>query len=80
MDARDFERAETLTRALQAADPALFTANNYDYLLARLAQRRGANAEAQGFYLKLVEQEIESCAIRFVASFTTRARVGRPRA
>jgi soluble lytic murein transglycosylase len=56
MDARDFERAEALTRSLAAADPALFTANNYDYLLARLAQRRGASAEAQGLYLKLVDR------------------------
>lgn len=57
MDARDFERAEAMARAITVADPALFTANNYDYLLARLAERRGAKAEAQGFYLKLVDRK-----------------------
>ena len=56
MDARDFSRAESLARALAASDSAAFTANNYDYLLARLAERRGANAEAQSLYLALVER------------------------
>ncbi|HET8675573.1 MAG TPA: transglycosylase SLT domain-containing protein [Blastocatellia bacterium] len=56
MDARDFARAESLARALAASDAAVFTANNYDYLLARLAERRGANAEAQSLYLALVER------------------------
>jgi soluble lytic murein transglycosylase len=56
MDARDFERAESLVRAVAASDSAAFTANNYDYLLARLAERRGASAEAQSLYLALVER------------------------
>ena len=56
MDARDFARAESLVRALGASDAAAFTANNYDYLLARLAERRGANAEAQSLYLALIER------------------------
>ncbi len=56
MDARDFNRAESLVRALAASDSAAFTANNYDYLLARLSERRGANAEAQSLYLALVER------------------------
>jgi soluble lytic murein transglycosylase len=54
MDARDFERAESLVRAVAASDPAAFTTNNYDYLLARLAERRGASVEAQSLYLALV--------------------------
>ena len=56
MDGRDFARAETLVRALASADAAAFTANNYDYLLARLAQRRGAGGEAQSLYLGLVDR------------------------
>jgi soluble lytic murein transglycosylase len=47
MDARDFERA---------SDRAAFTRNNYDYLLARLAERRGAKAEASSLYLDLVNR------------------------
>jgi soluble lytic murein transglycosylase len=54
MDARDFERAERLVRDLRAGDPDVFTRNNYDYLLARLAERRGAKAEASSLYLSLI--------------------------
>ena len=50
MDARDFERAEALVRQLRTADAAGFTANNYDYLLARLLERRGARSEAVALY------------------------------
>lgn len=51
MDARAFDRAERLARELRASDPDLFARNNYDYLLARLAERRGARAEATALYL-----------------------------
>ena len=54
MDARDFERAERLARDLRASNEAVFTRNNYDYLLARLAERRGAKAEASSLYLGLM--------------------------
>ncbi|HVG21227.1 MAG TPA: tetratricopeptide repeat protein [Blastocatellia bacterium] len=54
MDARDFERAERLARDLRERDQDLFTRNNYDYLLARLAERRGARAEASSLYLGLL--------------------------
>lgn len=54
MDARDFERAERLARDLRASDQAAFTRNNYDYLLARLLERRGAKAEASSLYLNLL--------------------------
>jgi soluble lytic murein transglycosylase len=50
MDARDFERAEALVAQLRTADAAGFTANNYDYLLARLLERRGARSEAAALY------------------------------
>jgi len=56
MDARDFQRAETLARDLRAADPAAFTRNDYDYLLARLLERRGARNEASAIYLGLLER------------------------
>src|SRR4051812_46535157 len=56
MDTRDFERVEQLVRDLRAAQPAAFTRNNYDYLLARLAQRRGARAEATALYLGLLSR------------------------
>ena len=51
MDSRQFERAEQRVRLLRDTDPSAFTANSYDYLLARLAERRGAVTEAQGLYL-----------------------------
>jgi soluble lytic murein transglycosylase len=53
MDARDFDRAEALVRELKSADPAGFAANNYDYLLGRLAERRGLQAEATALYLRV---------------------------
>ncbi|HET9530363.1 MAG TPA: hypothetical protein VFQ92_08430, partial [Blastocatellia bacterium] len=56
MDARDFERAEQLVRALRSTDPQGFTRNNYDYLLARLAERRGAGAEAAALYLGVLNR------------------------
>jgi len=56
MDRRDFERAETLVRELRTTDAAGFTRNNYDYLLARLLERRGARSEASAIYLGLSER------------------------
>ena len=53
MDARNFERAETLVRELRTTDAVAFTDNNYDYLLARLLERRGARSEASSLYLEL---------------------------
>ena len=51
MDARDFDRAEALVREFRAGNEQVFLANNYDYLLGRLSERRGATAEAQSHYL-----------------------------
>jgi soluble lytic murein transglycosylase len=50
MDARDFGGAERLVRELRASDPDAFARNNYDYLLARLSERGGRNAEASALY------------------------------
>ena len=50
MDARDFQRAEALVRQLRTEDATGFTANNYEYLLARLLERRGARSEAAALY------------------------------
>lgn len=53
MDVRNFERAETLVREIRATDREAFAGNNYDYLLARLLERRGARSEASSLYLGL---------------------------
>src|SRR5215471_3968993 len=54
MDGRDFDRAESLVRDLKASNAAAFRANNYDYLLGRLAERRGLGTEATALYLEVV--------------------------
>lgn len=56
MDARDFERAESLVRQFRSTDPSAFISNNYEYLLARLQERRGARSEASALYLGLLER------------------------
>jgi len=56
MDARDFSRAESLSRELRSVDQAAFTRNNFDYLLARLLERRGARSEASSLYLAMLER------------------------
>ena len=56
MDARDFERAESLVRQFRSGDPSAFINNNYEYLLARLLERRGARSEASALYLRLLNR------------------------
>ncbi|MEK6320753.1 MAG: transglycosylase SLT domain-containing protein [Acidobacteriota bacterium] len=56
MDARDFVRAEALVRQLRSSDSSAFTSNNYEYLLARLLERRGARSEASALYLGLLNR------------------------
>src|SRR5262245_24251714 len=56
MDARDFERAERLVREVRSSDAAAFAGNRYDYLLARLLERRGARSEASALYLGLLNR------------------------
>jgi soluble lytic murein transglycosylase-like protein/TolA-binding protein len=41
-------------QAMRASDPSIFTLNNYDYLLARLAQKRGDVATAATSYQLMV--------------------------
>ncbi|HEU4386183.1 MAG TPA: transglycosylase SLT domain-containing protein, partial [Blastocatellia bacterium] len=43
-------------RELRDSEPTAFSANNYDYLLARLLERRGALTEAQALYLGIVNR------------------------
>jgi soluble lytic murein transglycosylase len=57
MDARDFERAESLVRELRSSESAAFTRNNYEYLLARLLERRGGKSEASAIYLALLNRD-----------------------
>jgi soluble lytic murein transglycosylase len=56
IERRDFDRAEELARGLQSRDPVGFVANNYDYLLGRLAERKGLLAEASSFYLSVLNR------------------------
>src|SRR5215471_1400151 len=49
-------RAESLIRDLKSSDPSGFRANNYDYLLGRLAERRGLATEATALYLGVVSR------------------------
>ena len=56
MDSRDFARAESLVLALRSSDEAAFKNNNYDYLLARLLERRGARAEAAALYQTILDR------------------------
>src|SRR5262245_11821362 len=57
MDAREFDRAEVLLREARAAHAEAFVANNYDYLLGRLAERRGAQTEAQALYTAVLNRQ-----------------------
>ncbi len=41
-------------KSIQKARPAIFTLNNYDYLLARLSQRRGDTVTASAGYQEIV--------------------------
>lgn len=50
LDANNTASAIGELQSLQTAEPALFTVNNYDYLLARLSERRGdMGVAAAGF-------------------------------
>jgi soluble lytic murein transglycosylase len=54
VDGADYGAAITELRSLATTDPSVFTLNNYDYLLARLSERRGDVAGAAAGYQKLV--------------------------
>ncbi|HUQ33503.1 MAG TPA: transglycosylase SLT domain-containing protein [Pyrinomonadaceae bacterium] len=50
----DYATASTELQTIRSSDAAMFTANNYDYLLARLSERLGNAALAQEQYQKVV--------------------------
>jgi soluble lytic murein transglycosylase len=50
----DYATALVELQTLRSSDPAAFTANNYDYLLARLSERLGNAAMADAYYQKVV--------------------------
>ncbi len=53
-DGRDPSRSEEILREMKRTAPEAFSTNNYDYLLARLLEQRGANAEALPLYQQVV--------------------------
>ena len=50
IDQGDFAGAASQLQSLRAGNPQLFAANNYDYLFARLSERRGDFASAAKYY------------------------------
>ncbi|HEX8140206.1 MAG TPA: tetratricopeptide repeat protein [Pyrinomonadaceae bacterium] len=50
----DYQAATNEVVALRSADPTVYALNNYDYLLARLAERRGDVATAATVYQAVV--------------------------
>jgi soluble lytic murein transglycosylase len=56
LDRNEQAVAERLLREMLTRSPAAFARNNYDYLLARLLERRGANAEAGALFLRVAER------------------------
>ncbi|HEY0004609.1 MAG TPA: transglycosylase SLT domain-containing protein [Pyrinomonadaceae bacterium] len=50
VESRDDATAIAALEALRASEPSVFQLNNYDYLLARLSQRRGETATAAASY------------------------------
>jgi soluble lytic murein transglycosylase len=56
LDRNDRTAAEQLLGQFSRSAPEAFAANNYDYLLARLLEGRGANADAAPWYQKVIER------------------------
>ncbi len=56
LDSNDSASAEVLLRGMMNASPDAFARNNYDYLLGRLLEYRGANAEASAFFLRVANR------------------------
>ncbi len=54
MDQGDYAAVERMLTLMTTASPDAFTRNNYDYLLARLLERRGANNEAMAVFQKVI--------------------------
>lgn len=56
LDRDDPASAEALLREMMNTSPDAFARNNYDYLLGRLLENRGANAEARAFFLRVANR------------------------
>lgn len=54
IDRNDAAEAEQLLREMARAAPEDFSRNSYDYLLGRLLERRGAGAEANALFQKVI--------------------------
>ena len=54
IDGSDYSTAITELQSWRSAEPMTFTLNNYDYLLARLSERRGDAATASANYQKVL--------------------------
>ncbi|MDT5123355.1 MAG: soluble lytic murein transglycosylase [Acidobacteriota bacterium] len=54
IDGSDYSTAITELQSLRSAEPTTFSLNNYDYLLARLSERRGDAATASANYQKVL--------------------------
>ncbi|MGH9768641.1 MAG: tetratricopeptide repeat protein, partial [Blastocatellia bacterium] len=57
MDRNDQTAAESLLRGMMNDDPDAFARNNYDYLLARLIEIRGAGSEAGEYFLRVINRD-----------------------
>ncbi|MGA9995188.1 MAG: transglycosylase SLT domain-containing protein [Pyrinomonadaceae bacterium] len=56
MENGDSKTAVAELQTLRQAEPSIFVLNNYDYLLARLSERRGDLSTAAGNYQKVVQR------------------------
>ncbi len=56
LDSNNQTVAESLLRSIMNSDPDAFARNNYDYLLARLLQNRGAGVEAGALFLRVANR------------------------
>jgi soluble lytic murein transglycosylase len=54
LDRNDAAAAETVLREMARVAPDAFARNNYDYLLARLLEQRGANADANALFQAVI--------------------------
>jgi soluble lytic murein transglycosylase len=57
LNQRDYQQAAAELRSLHAATPSVFTANSYDYLLGRVAERQGDLATASTSYRSVAERK-----------------------
>ncbi len=69
LDRNDQTAAESLLREMMNGSPDAFARNNYDYLLARLLENRGANAESSVLFLRVINRNspLAGYALRHMA-------------